>query len=339
MALVNHHTCQQPVVKHRRYIFPIGQGGFAFETIDGVSVIYDCGSLTSPMRVCKYIDDIANMGIKQIDYLFISHFDKDHVNSLEYLIRKLTVCNAIIPYIQHNRRIVYNAMTYGAYLRILALFQGTESKVVEIEEGSFKTFDMPLNPLWEWAARSMFEANDWNVFDAAAQNGGINVANLESPSYVTQNRTMILKVFKNAFGVASVNAKGLIMLSQKTVNANVHSIRLQQGGQSVSLSAPNTGALYVGDADMRNKKLLTVESFLQLQNASMPLLLLQIPHHGSKYNSDFVLPQDIPSSYYFVCNKDNQRIVNNTIYSSIQYNLLMINDLDVDVVAGSIELN
>ena len=69
------------MIVHQRFIFPVGQGGFACETIGDHVVVYDCGSQTSNSMVESCIDHLSTI-TDHVDILFISHFDTDHVNSL-----------------------------------------------------------------------------------------------------------------------------------------------------------------------------------------------------------------------------------------------------------------
>lgn len=70
-------------VRMLRTIHPVGQGGFASEYFIGTesAFIYDCGSLTqmgSKSAKEKFID--ASLMKGDVDCLFISHFDEDHVS-------------------------------------------------------------------------------------------------------------------------------------------------------------------------------------------------------------------------------------------------------------------
>ena len=79
-----------------RSFLPVGQGAFYKETFysDGldkpISIVYDCGSSTG----LDYIEkNIKNNFDKKDDIkaVFISHFDEDHINGLEWLLRYCNV--------------------------------------------------------------------------------------------------------------------------------------------------------------------------------------------------------------------------------------------------------
>ena len=88
---------------HRRFL-PIGQGAFYWEQFcnhrsendNQINVVYDCGSLSGNSLLHKQIDDCFDPGEK-IHAVFLSHFDEDHVNGLEYLLRHTQVEHIFFP--------------------------------------------------------------------------------------------------------------------------------------------------------------------------------------------------------------------------------------------------
>lgn len=91
-----------------RNIHPIGQGGFASEyhVEHNKLIIYDCGYM-SP-RVSQRNKSLVynNLPDCDIEVLFISHFDHDHISLIPYLkqIRKIKMslfrlCRGIIFYL------------------------------------------------------------------------------------------------------------------------------------------------------------------------------------------------------------------------------------------------
>lgn len=98
-------------LKNVRYQHPVGQGGFhtAFVENDGqrLTYVYDCGTASAQKFVNReidaFIDDRSTPTHPEnghIHLLFLSHFDADHINGLEYLLTKATrVHRAVIPYL------------------------------------------------------------------------------------------------------------------------------------------------------------------------------------------------------------------------------------------------
>ena len=99
-----------------RVIHPVGQGAFYTERIktDGktYNVVYDCGSTTAykvnrgkpilEAEIKTFYDKNEN-----IDLLFISHFDYDHVNGLKYLKDHCNIKRVIMPLIPTAARCIY----------------------------------------------------------------------------------------------------------------------------------------------------------------------------------------------------------------------------------------
>lgn len=93
--------------KMRRIFLPIGQGAFYWEQFFNhsdhrsesdnlINVVYDCGSLSGSNLLNQQIDNCFDRGEK-IHALFLSHFDEDHVNGLEYLLQHTQVEHIFFP--------------------------------------------------------------------------------------------------------------------------------------------------------------------------------------------------------------------------------------------------
>jgi len=85
-----------------RSFLPVGQGAFYSESFyvneAKVNVIYDCGSLTEESIVESKIREVFHED-ETIHAVFISHFDKDHINGLPFLFKYCNVKNLFIPLI------------------------------------------------------------------------------------------------------------------------------------------------------------------------------------------------------------------------------------------------
>lgn len=80
-----------------RTFHSVGQGAFYTEEFDSFRFVYDCGTDTDgKKRIEKYLNghfrenDIINA-------LFISHFHRDHINGLDYLLSNFKVEKVFIP--------------------------------------------------------------------------------------------------------------------------------------------------------------------------------------------------------------------------------------------------
>ena len=86
-----------------RCFLPVGQGAFYLERFNfgdnRINVIYDCGSQTD----IKILEGEIRSNFEKdedIEIVFISHVDRDHINGLEYLIKHCNVKNIVFPYIR-----------------------------------------------------------------------------------------------------------------------------------------------------------------------------------------------------------------------------------------------
>lgn len=296
-------------MQHTRVIYPVGQGGFAVEFIGEMCVAYDCGSNSSVTSITRSIDNLIKNGVDHIDFLVISHFDRDHVNSIQHLQNKIKVRKALVPAIPTDMRIVYNEAANGAYDDIIAIFDEYNMEVTPVVD----EYTIP-HPLWVWSVKSVITQADWGKLASSLQTHKVDTTRLDDASYVSSVHADINNAFKAVWGNAGPNAKGLIMFSEKHQAASIKLNFLDYNNNS--LRCQNTGCLYLGDACLRTKQMLKfVADFLYSNKVGMHPLLVQIPHHGSKSNmsSDFL--NVLQSDYYFVCDADAKRI-NKNIYVS-----------------------
>ena len=105
-------------VKHIRKLLPVGHGAFFVERIevDNVRVltaVYDCGDSNGGLLVKQYAEQEfgnPNGHVEYIDLLFISHFDNDHINGLEYIKPFLkTTTHVFIPFYYTNLQSIYDS--------------------------------------------------------------------------------------------------------------------------------------------------------------------------------------------------------------------------------------
>lgn len=96
-----------------RILEPVGHGGFYRERISNIrpeeggfwfagreiNIVYDCGSTNKK----KLTEKIAQLPVEDIDVLFLSHFDTDHVNGITELAEKCRIHNVVMPDIRRHR--------------------------------------------------------------------------------------------------------------------------------------------------------------------------------------------------------------------------------------------
>lgn len=107
-----------------RTIWPVGHGAFYTEYLrfhnpnSLVTIVYDCGAKTEAIienNINVFLKPLRkiNNGKPIVDYLAISHFHKDHVNGLQYILSEANVKHLILPKFSEEalaEAFVYNAL-------------------------------------------------------------------------------------------------------------------------------------------------------------------------------------------------------------------------------------
>lgn len=143
-----------------RIIHPVGQGAFYTERIkiDGkiYNVVYDCGSTTAykvnrgkpilEAEIKTFYDKNEN-----IDLLFISHFDYDHVNGLKYLKDHCNIKRVIMPLIPTAARWIYLSQLDDELQSLMTNpeeFFGNNTEIINVKYtngGEFQQNELVLN--------------------------------------------------------------------------------------------------------------------------------------------------------------------------------------------------
>lgn len=119
-----------------RTFHPIGQGAFYSESFynrgsNQYNVVYDCG--------VQHVDNSRKNVVKQaftkedtIDYLFISHFDEDHISLITTLIESVrNVHNVVLPYIGLKDVKTHLALSSAFGLKEVSAFWTMVSAAIE----------------------------------------------------------------------------------------------------------------------------------------------------------------------------------------------------------------
>lgn len=120
-------------MKVKRILHPVGHGAFFteqfFEMRSGenvFNVVYDCGIIyQSRIKLYEEIDStFFSSNRPHVDFLFISHLDEDHVNGIQYMVRKGLVDDMttfVLPFFNDKELAIYDEL-YG--WGTLAVFDG-----------------------------------------------------------------------------------------------------------------------------------------------------------------------------------------------------------------------
>lgn len=167
----------------QRTFYPVGQGGFYSESFktenNNFNVVYDCGSISR--GVDKVISNSFDKN-EDIDILFISHFDSDHVNKINILknsVGKIKI--VIMPLLSEEDKnfllLVYKWLgsEYKNSLDILnnpKEFFGSETKIIWVRE----------------VVESRDEESNQEIRDVAEIEDGAEIKNGENINFSLERR-------------------------------------------------------------------------------------------------------------------------------------------------------
>ena len=293
-----------------RNFFSVGQALFCREKVNNRTVMYDCGGQTEAI-IKNVIDaEYPARNTEVIDALFISHYDKDHINGVFHLLNRCRVNHLFLPMVSSlSRMLSFYGWQYTSQMRqfyadpksyIQQTYGGTQVHYVEQSERVVQTNepvdierfngrDIPNvslirfrdNPDWVYIPfnRKLMTTQEETQFLGAL---GLP-ANASFADILTKWRRQRLS-FK-----AIVGRLGIIDIRK----INDYSMTLYSG----SISQRNA-CLFLGDYNAHSY-------FADLQNAYRPLWgnirVIQVPHHGSIHNYHCGLCQQ--GTEYVVSNK------------------------------------
>jgi len=128
----------------KRTFHPIGQGGFfteqhLFAGGDRFTIVYDCG-VRGNSRDRDFVVQHPDLQGIDIDVLFISHFDSDHVNMLSVLKRHVGhIKNVVMPLLHNDERMVLTNLFRVLGHNILTLINhperlfGPGTRIIRVE--------------------------------------------------------------------------------------------------------------------------------------------------------------------------------------------------------------
>lgn len=296
----------------KRVLHPVGQGAFFTEQFYDESgkvvhnVVYDCGSFTSMPNLVEY--EIRNTFEKNahIDLLFISHFDKDHVNGLMTLQSKTKIdkdTKVIIPF-RYPYLLMVMDEDYPMLARFVMQLFNIGAQVVGIDEdaddsrlgepvdigkldgnitlGGKKVIRLD-KVLWYYYP---FMLPDQSSLQKVFEGKVKGIVDLDAPNEILTKRKELRNIYKTIGktkgGVTKINVNTLFMLSFPAVNVayntNIwHQINLWGN------VAPT--CFYTGDSNLKGNGYDVVKQrvtdILDIYSKGTKVWMMQVPHHGS----------------------------------------------------------
>lgn len=97
-------------------VLKTGQADAIFMQTENHSIILDCGEKDDGDELVELLQE---KGISNVDYIFITHFDKDHVGGFPEVMDNVTASNIIVPNYEGNND------EYEEYLKTVRFDKGT----------------------------------------------------------------------------------------------------------------------------------------------------------------------------------------------------------------------
>lgn len=294
-----------------RTFFSVGQALFCREQVDNRTIMYDCGGQTEAVvkRVIDAEYPVGNASV--IDALFISHYDKDHINGVFHLLRRCQVNHLFLPMVSSlSKMLLFIGQRYSSQMR--AFYADPKAFVRQYSGGT------QVHYVGQSAER-IAQVNEPIDIDAI---GGADVPSVsllrfkDNPDwvYVPFNRKLMTQPEETAF----LKAIGL------PANATFNDILIEWRKRRLALKRivgllviidikkinDYSMTLYSGSINQRNACLYLGDYnahsyFAELHQAYQPLWgnirMIQVPHHGSSKNYDCGLCQ--AGTEYVVSNK------------------------------------
>ena len=274
-----------------RTIHPVGQGAFYSERfIDDLRnqlalVVYDCGSL-NPNILKREVSSYFNQ-IKEIDILFISHFDSDHVNGIQMMLSAgVHIKTVVVPLLSASQKWFYvyllgenslavtNPLAFFNADRVIEIepvniqgFQGFNSnpnqETIMVDSLGNGSYNRPSNtpiglsklPFWLYRPFNFDEAKRINLLKNALREMKIDIPSLQCPSFINTMRSTINNAYKKICNDGS-NCTSLIVYSGPNYNGRIFMSIWQSPKFHIrvfpfrSASPIPSGCLYFGDTDL-----------------------------------------------------------------------------------------
>lgn len=233
----------------KRTFYPVGQGAFYGESFYAdncrFNVVYDCGSVSK--GVDKVISDSFHKD-EDIDILFISHFDSDHVNKIGILknsVRKIK--SVVMPLLSDKHKCIllalYRSLGKGCensekIIREPNEFFGGETKIIwikkvddsvseeninqeliDINEIGSSTIDSGVNisfningkRFWVYKPYNYENEERYKQLRDILDTEGISIDNLKDINYINNNTKKIRSCYKKVRG--NINQNSLVLYS------------------------------------------------------------------------------------------------------------------------------
>lgn len=294
----------------------VGQALFAIEVHNGKTIVYDCGGESS-LIVASVLPYILKKN-STIDILFISHYDYDHINGVQYLLRHCNVRHIVLPMVDEPFKflpLINTPFMSFAYKFILNASRAVSELINELRD-SERNGEI-ITPRVHYVEQTEGSYGDANITDALpiADLGGdttiqgnraIQLDKNDDWIYLPYNRAYMLpnawEIFLDFLGLPNnstcddfvYNWRPWWLLGRRNQvkkawhiatgisprEINDFSMTLYSGPAH---NSGNEGCLFTGDYNAKKYINELYHFYIKLWNN---IRVVQVPHHGSDNNFD-----------------------------------------------------
>ncbi len=317
----------------QRFFYPVGQGAFYSEKHKGYNIVYDCGTEWKN-RANKVIDRVITQSFSkkdEIDILFISHFDYDHVSKIENLKKHVKkIKKVVMPLLHKDEKILLTNIYQALELGISTLvsdpqeFFGKETAIITIsptDDGEktiddndehinideIKTSEIPSGSVLEkefddykWVYipyNYMYSSRNKQLKEIFEKNKIDKGEIIKDLGYILKNRKTIKDIYGKLKG--DINQNSMILYSGIYLDSRLcktSKFSQYMRGHYIhtrgSRHCSRVSCIYTGDANLNLTNLSKV-----FQKYWDYVGTVQIPHHGDvkSFNTNFF------SDRYYCC--------------------------------------
>lgn len=297
-------------VMKQRIFHPIGQGAYYSERHQSFNIVFDCGNWKNTNQASRLVKGSFESG-DVIEYLFISHFDYDHVNKIKDLKDNFEIRNVVLPLMHDNQRVLLRTIfACSDYPDLFNLIGNPEEYFGEGTSIIYVASYQPTSDKYSYLiprksnddisnkntiqSGSKIKVDDWmfipyniEYFDRSRElEDALNKVGVDLNRLISDTEYMISvrKQVKEAYKMVSgdINENSLILYSGPINKFDMYSFsfitayyRYQYQNFVHRLNRSRVGCIYTGDANLNVVDLQEIFS-----NYWDSVGVIQIPHHG-----------------------------------------------------------
>jgi len=303
----------QNKIEIKRFFYPVGQGAFYAERHNDFTIVYDCGSKASS-KSNHMIKEVFKKN-DVIDILFISHFDYDHVSSINELKKWTKIKKVIMPLLQkdeiHLLSNFYTVLEFEDIVKLISnpqKFFGKATKIIKIEPFEDDELTLDNVPIYiNNLKRTIKSGTGFNIksdynwlfipfnykqkertykLEEEFLKEGLDIEKFKKNTEYTlksikENRAKIRKIYTKLKGDINENSmllySGLSFYSSKELKKKSYLFDFKNKirWHGIAGTTNHVSCIYTGDT---NLNIVNIEYFLKKLWETVGTI--QIPHHG-----------------------------------------------------------